>query len=211
MYIVFEGIIGSGKSTQAELLAKWLRQQFPKRQVVFTREPGGTEISEAIRKLVQGTSFGEEMDPTCEAYLYAASRAQSLARVVKPCLASGGIVVADRSFVASMVYQGYARGLGPLNVYALNSVALKKAFPDLIILLNLDVKEALSRKHDHSDDKWGLKREDFFQKVQAGYCTVSALPVFMGSWITVDASGSVEEVSEKILCQAQPYLQRYLR
>lgn len=83
MYIIFEGIIGTGKTTQSKRLFEYLKEQYKDKEVIWTREPGGTEVSDEIRKVVQGTDFEEHMDPICEAYLYASSRAQSLRTVVK--------------------------------------------------------------------------------------------------------------------------------
>ena len=111
-YIVFEGVVGTGKTTQSKRLVEELKKQFPEKEVIWTREPGGSEIAEAIRTLVQATPFTEKMDPMCEAYLYASARAQSLRTVVLPVLAKGGIVVADRSFCSSVAWQGFGRGLG---------------------------------------------------------------------------------------------------
>jgi len=90
-YIIFEGCHGTGKTTQSKKLFEFLKKKFPHKEIIWTREPGGGEITESIRKLVQGTKFSEEMDPHCEAYLYAASRAQSLRRIVKPVLEKNGI------------------------------------------------------------------------------------------------------------------------
>lgn len=111
LYIVFEGIVRTGKSTQAKLLANHLRNDFPNKEIVLTYEPGGTEIADAIRVLAQGTRFREEMDPICEAYLYASARSQSLRKIVRPTLEHGGIVIADRSYLSSVAYQG--GGAGP--------------------------------------------------------------------------------------------------
>ena len=90
MYIVFEGVIGSGKSTQTKLLANYFKEHYPKKQVIITNEPGGSEIANEIRRTVQGTHIKEGMEPVCEAYLYASSRAQTLRAVVKPVLDKGG-------------------------------------------------------------------------------------------------------------------------
>lgn len=87
MYIVFEGTVGTGKSTQSKILVEKLQAQYPDREMIRVREPGKTPIAEAIRTLVQGTEFSEDMDPICEAYLYSAARAQLINTVVVPALA----------------------------------------------------------------------------------------------------------------------------
>lgn len=105
MYLVFEGIVGSGKSTQSKRLVEYLRQKYPEREVLHVREPGSTPIAEDIRHLAQGKEWDEVMDPLTNAYLYAAARAQTLRTVVTPALRNGKIVVSDRSFLSSLAYQ----------------------------------------------------------------------------------------------------------
>lgn len=125
MYIVFEGIVGSGKSTQSKKLFEYLKEKYPDRNVIQVREPGSTIIAQEIRLLAQSRVFEEEMDSICEAYLYAASRAQSLRHLVRPTLESGGIVVADRSFISSLAYQGEARGIGLDRIMEINHYAIE--------------------------------------------------------------------------------------
>lgn len=125
MYIVFEGIVGSGKSTQSKKLFEYLKEKYPDRNVIQVREPGSTIIAQEIRLLAQSRVFEEEMDSICEAYLYAASRAQSLRHLVRPTLDAGGIVVADRSFISSLAYQGEARGLGLDRIMEINQHAVE--------------------------------------------------------------------------------------
>ncbi|MBP7859547.1 dTMP kinase, partial [Patescibacteria group bacterium] len=138
LYIAFEGVVACGKTTQSKLLQKNLQNRFPNKQNIWTREPGGSEISDAIREVVQATPFVEEMDPVCEAYLYAASRAQTLRNVVFPTLTQNGIVIADRSFVTSLAFQGFARGLGIEVVLGINEIAIEGFIPDLVFYINLD-------------------------------------------------------------------------
>ena len=110
MYIVFEGIVGSGKSTQSRRLVEFLRQKYGTDAVVHVREPGSTPIAEDIRYLCQGKEWEDEvMHPLTNAYLYAAARAQTLHTVVVPALSAGKIVVSDRSFLSSVAYQGEAQ------------------------------------------------------------------------------------------------------
>lgn len=199
MYIVFEGIVGTGKTTQARRLAGYLQRYNPTRQVVYTREPGGTEIAESIRKLVQGTQFNEHMDPVCEAYLYASARAQSLGMIVAPCLKDGGIVIADRSFVTSLAYQGYVRGLGIGKVWKINHTAIDEMLPDVILFLDLSVQTALNRTSDTAGDKFETLGADFFIKAREGFLLASQLSPLIERWQTVDAEGTQDEVFERIL------------
>ncbi|MDO8488148.1 MAG: dTMP kinase, partial [bacterium] len=168
-YVVFEGVVGSGKSVQSQLLVAKLQQKFPDRMVVWTREPGGSEIAGEIRRVVQGMMFAEDMDPICEQYLYAASRAQTLRSIVRPVLDRGGIVVADRSFFTSLAFQGYGRGLGIQKVLDINHIAIENLWPDLVVYVDMDLKTALTRTNDKRGDKFEAMDEKFFKKVQRGY------------------------------------------
>lgn len=198
MYIVFEGIVGTGKSTQAKLLFDYLKEKYPKKEIILTREPGGTEISEQIRKLVQGTKHDEKMEYVCESYLYAASRAQSLRTIVKPVLEKKGIVISDRSFISSLSYQGFARKLGLKKVLEINEVAIEGFIPDIIFYLDLDVETALKRTFDKDGDKFESKNISFFREIQKGYFEISELDMFEGKWKTIDANRSKHEISEDI-------------
>lgn len=207
MYIVFEGTVGSGKTSQAALLVEWMERKFPDRTIVLTREPGGTEIADAVRKLVQATPFSEEMDPVTEAYLYAASRAQSLRRIVWPCLCANGFVISDRSFITSLVFQGYAEGVGTGVVKRINSEAIsgdRILLPDVILFLDLPVEVALGRTFDFAGDKWEARGEGFFRRVSEGYKCVAAS--FGNRWVNISASGSREEVFERVLEGLEPFL-----
>ena len=104
-YIVFEGIVGTGKTTQSKKLYQYFKKQYPRKKIIWTYEPGDSEIANEIRKIVQGTNFNEKMDSICEAYLYASSRAQTLRTIIKPVLEKNGIVIADRSFITSLAFQ----------------------------------------------------------------------------------------------------------
>lgn len=194
-YIILEGVVGTGKTTQADKLLRFLKQKFPDKDVILTREPGGTEIAEAIRKLVQGTEFIETMEPVCEAYLYASARAQSLRKIVQPVLEKKGIVIADRSFLSSLAYQGYAKDLGIGKVLEINKTAVSEFKPDLILFLKLDPAIGLSRTFDKDGDKHEKQGVEFFRKIEQGYIELSKK---YPQWKTIDASGTQEEVFEKI-------------
>jgi len=199
MYIVFEAIVGTGKTTQSKKLVEYLQKKYPERQVVWTREPGGSEIAEGIRRAVQGTTYREKMDAVCEAYLYAASRAQTLRKVVIPVIAAGGIVVSDRSFITSLAYQGYGRGLGLEVVLRINREALGLVWPDLVLYLDMDIRESVARTFDQLGDKFEEEGLRFFEGAVEGYRAAPQMPEFRGRWADIDASGTVEDVFGRIV------------
>jgi dTMP kinase len=188
-YIVFEGIVGCGKTTQSKLLATRLN-------AVWTREPGGEEISDEIRRVVQGTMFETEMDPVCEAYLYAASRAQTLRKIVKPALAHGKTVISDRSVFTSVIFQGITRNLGMNTVLKINKIATENILPDLIIFLDIPIDIALSRARDLSGDKFENMGKEFFIKVRKGYQKLAE--IYKRKFVIIDGSGTPEEVADRI-------------
>jgi dTMP kinase len=198
-YIIFEGCHGTGKTTQSKKLVEFLKKKFPGKEIIWTREPGGSEIAELIRKLVQGTNFTEEIDPVCEAYLYAASRAQTLRRVVSPVLSKGGIVIQDNSFITGMAYQALTRGLGLENYTAINEIALGDFLPDIIIHLDLSLQVSTTRTFDKDGDRFERLGIEFDKKVERSYKKISKLPMFKGKWISVNADGEISDVFNKIL------------
>jgi len=195
-YIVFEGIVGSGKTTQSKLLLEKLKEKFSKREIVWTKEPGGTEIAQKIREIVQATPFVEEMEPVCEQYLYAASRAQALRKVIQPVLEKGGIVISDRSFFTSLAYQGFGRGLGLDLVLKINNPAVGGIWPDKVIIVDTDIDAALARTKDQSGDKFETFDKSFFVKVRKGYLAVAKkYPRIVK---IINGEGTIEEVFNRI-------------
>ncbi len=140
MFVTFEGLDGSGTTTQSELL--WQHLEEAGRDVVLTREPGGTELGERVRELVLD---GSEISPWAEAALFAAARAELVAEVIQPALERGADVVCDRYLDSSLAYQGIARGLGVDRVLALNVNAIRGILPDVTFLLLVDPEEARRR------------------------------------------------------------------
>ena len=136
MFITFEGIDGSGKTTQAALLAGWLREEG--REAVLLREPGGTPLGERVRELILD---GPEMTAWAEAALFAAARVELVELVIRPALDQGATVVCDRYLDSSLVYQGVARGLGVEAVYELNLAVTGGLLPDRTFVLLLDPDE----------------------------------------------------------------------
>ena len=141
MFVTFEGIDGSGKSTQADLLAEALRDEG--RNVVATREPGGTKIGERIRELLLDRTA--EISPWAEAALFAAARAQLVEQVIQPALGKNADVVCDRYIDSSLAYQGLARGLGVERVLELNLQATRGLLPDRTFLVVIEPEEAMRR------------------------------------------------------------------
>jgi len=146
VFVTFEGVDGSGKSTQARLLEEHLRGLG--REVVLTREPGGTELGEELRRLVLN---GPQISPWAEAALFAASRAEHAAEVIRPALERGADVVCDRFVDSSLAYQGIARGLGLERVLDLNLTVLEGLLPDRTFVLALDATAAGARREGEPD------------------------------------------------------------
>ena len=163
MFVTFEGVDGSGKSTQAKLLVEWL--EAAGHSVLLTREPGGTPVGEAVRKLVLD---GDEMTAWTEATLFASARAEHVARAIRPALEAGRHVVCDRYLDSSVAYQGIARGLGEEKVRDLSLTVTGGLLPERTFLLLVDAADALARSPDVRDR---IEREDvgFMARVDAAY------------------------------------------
>jgi dTMP kinase len=166
MFVTFEGVDGSGKSTQAALAAASLAEGG--REVVATREPGGTPLGERVRELLLD---GPEMTPWAEASLFAAARAELAERVIRPALARGAIVVSDRYLDSSLAYQGVARGLGIERVVELNA-AVADLLPDRTFVLLVDEATAAARL-GRKPDRIEREGADFRAAVDAGFRAVA--------------------------------------
>ena len=190
MFVSFEGVDWSGKSTQAELLASWLRAQG--RTVVTTREPGGTPLAEGVRQLVL---HGADMAGWAEAALYAASRADNAAHVIRPALERGEDVVCDRYLDSSVAYQGIARGLGREQVRDLSLLVTERLLPDRTFLVLLDPDEAFARSGDQHDR---IEREgiEFMRRVDAAYRTLAEAEP--GRIVALDGARPPETIAEEI-------------
>ncbi len=190
MFVTFEGVDGSGKSTQARLLADWLRSEG--REVVLTREPGGTAVGERIRELLL---HGEAMAPWTEAALFAAARAQLVDEVIRPALARGADVVSDRYLDSSLAYQGVARGLGVERVLELNLLATSGLLPDRTFLLALPPDDAAARLGDRPDR---IEQEGaaFAEDVDRAYREIAR--VFAKRVAVVDGGRNPEDIAETV-------------
>ena len=168
MFVTFEGVDGSGKSTQAELAAAFLAESG--REVVAMREPGGTPLGERVRELLLD---GPEMTAWAEASLFAAARAELAERVIRPALARGAVVVSDRYLDSSLAYQGAARRLGIDVVLELNA-AVEDLLPDRTFVLLVDAATASERLGRRAEDRIEREGEGFRDAVQEGYREVAA-------------------------------------
>jgi dTMP kinase len=177
LFITFEGIEGSGKSTQIALLRAALQESG--HAVTQTREPGGCAIADQIRSILLHPE-NTALEPTAELLLYAAARAQHVTEIIRPALDSGKLVLCDRYTDATVAYQGYGRGLNQNLIAQLNKVASQATTPDLTILIDLQVEtglgRALSREIEQQDSSEGrFEREEmaFHQRVRDGYLTLA--------------------------------------
>ena len=193
LFITFEGLDGTGKTTQIQELEKKLNSY--SLSDIKTREPGGTPIAEKIREIILDPG-NIEMSPEAEALLYAASRAQHVSQVIQPALGKNKIVICDRYFDSTLAYQGYARSLDIEDLYIINDFAMQGIRPELTFLLDIDVDASASRLNDRSQDRLDLEREDFKKKVRAGFLKIAQ---FEKERIKViNASLPIEEISEII-------------
>lgn len=195
LFVSMEGPDGAGKSTQIELLRAYLTARGY--DVIITREPGGTVISEAIRQIILNKEY-TEMSPNTELLLYAAARAQLVQEVIRPALDAGKAVICDRFLESSVVYQGIARGLGVEKVYAVNDYALEGLRPQLTILLDLSAEEGLRRKKNQVElDRMEAEGLQFHQKVVEGYRLLADRE--KDRIMKISASLPVDEIHAKIV------------
>lgn len=194
LWITLEGGDGSGKTTQAALLEEWLRAQG--REVLRTREPGGSEVGVLIRDIV--LHHRGDIAPRAEALLYAADRAHHVATVVRPALARGGIVIQDRYLDSSVAYQGAGRVLDADEVRELSLWAAEGALPDLTVLLDLDPADA-RRRLDSADkpfDRLEAEREEFHRRVRDAYLGLAAAEP--ERFLVVDAARDPGAIADEV-------------
>lgn len=194
MFISLEGIDGSGKTTQAKLLAKALGDE-----VVVVREPGGTETGERIRQILK--SPGLELDPLAELLLFCAARAELVAEVVAPAREAGREVVCDRFSDSSVAYQGVARGLGVDRVEEICDLATGGVWPDLTILLRIDPDRAAKRIGRRRADRFEQEGIDLQRRVAEGYDEVARRHPERVR--VVDADGNRDSVHAVVLAEVQ--------
>jgi dTMP kinase len=200
--ISFEGSEGSGKTTQIARLAAAFQRA--KREVLTTREPGGTEIGEQIRNIIVHNSRGDEMCAETELLLFAAARAQVVREVIAPAMMRGAIVISDRFLDSSTVYQGIGRNLGAGPVDQINRFAVGNVMPDLTVVIDVPLEVSLARlKQRASDLPDRMEREnlDFYRKVREGYLVLAkSMPE---RFVVVDGTKSEDAIEKKIWTEVQ--------
>ena len=195
LFITFEGGEGSGKTTIIKMLVDEIKAKGI--DVLVSREPGGSKISEEIRNIILNVN-NKNMDYMTEALLYAASRRQHLKEIVWPGVDSGKLVICDRYLDSSLVYQGCARGLGIEKVYELNMNATDGYLPDLTLYLDVTPDIGLGRIRDNNRDvnRLDLEKKAFHEEVRNGYLKLCEM--FPERIVKINAMGSIEEVYEEV-------------
>lgn len=191
-FFSLEGIDGSGKTTQIDMLIDALTKEGY--SVVKLREPGGAKISERVREILLDTNFKGIMSDKTELLLYNAARAQVIAEIIQPALDAGKIVIADRFAWSTFAYQGYARGLGADLVQRLTEITCDGCFPELTIVLDIDVQRGRARtaKRGEAPDRLESEKAEFFERVRKGY--LAAARDYSDCVAAIDADRSPDAV-----------------
>ena len=195
VFIVFEGFDGSGKTTQLEKARAFLAERG--REVVVTREPGGTAIGEKIRGLLLDTANGDMCDG-CELLLYAASRAQHVAEIIAPALAEGKAVLCDRFGLSTAAYQGYGRGLDLERIAAVHRAAAGGVEPDLTLVIDVPAEvgaERVGGRRGEGKDRLEREEIEFFERVRRGYLTEAEGD---GTVAVIDGRGDADGIFDAV-------------
>ena len=196
-FIVFEGIDGSGKTTQINQLSKWLisTDLIPENnKLVITREPGGTKLGKSIRSLLLDTSIEKSPDSITELLLYAADRSQHINEIIRPTLNKGDWVISDRFCGSTLAYQGYGRNLDIKLIKDLETIATQGISPDITFLLDIPVEESIKRRIKRKDDRIEKEGRDFLSNVSLGFQALSEDK----KWTKISAINSIENIMNEI-------------
>jgi dTMP kinase len=194
MFITLEGPEGSGKTSAVKLVVSRLQKEGY--EIIQTREPGGTPISEQIRNVILDVN-NTNLDPRAEALLYAASRRQHLVEKVWPAIKEGKIVICDRFLDSSLAYQGGARGLGVEEILNINLFATENKWPDLTLLFDIDPRiglERIAKNANREVNRLDLEKLEFHQKVRETFLKLA--DSYKDRFVIIDASKSINEVAE---------------
>ncbi len=196
-FFTLEGIDGSGKTTQIDMLVAALEAEGY--SVVKLREPGGAKISEGVRALLLDPAFKGVMGDKTELLLYNAARAQVIHEIIQPALDAGKVVIADRFAWSTYAYQGYARGLGADMVQRLTEITCGGCFPELTVVLDIDVQRGRARtaKRGEAPDRLEQEKADFFERVRQGY--LAAAREYPDCVSAIDADRAPEAVFADLL------------
>ncbi|MGI6206396.1 MAG: dTMP kinase [Anaerovoracaceae bacterium] len=193
LFITFEGPDASGKTTQIDLLRRRLSDSGL--DPVVTREPGGTPVGEKIRNILLDRENAGKITPETEMLLYAASRAQHVAEVIKPALEAGRIVISDRFYDSSEAYQGYARGLGDM-VRVVNEPAVGGIKPDVTFLLMTSSADVKERRSESEYDRMDAESESFKRRVAEGFEAIAERD--SGRVVRIDGRRSIGDIAAEI-------------
>ena len=198
LFIVFEGIDGSGKTTQVELLSQKLTSI--KKPNIIVREPGGTSIGEAIRKELKNNP---DLDPVTQLLLFSACRTQLIKEVINPNLKNNQIVISDRYVFSTIAYQGYADGLDTDVIQNLINISTEGLIPDLVIFIDTPIETAKARRETEAGDHFHNKPLDYYKRIRDGYLSISST---VSNWVTIDGTDDPQEISTLIWQKIRPLI-----